>query len=175
MHDSNTAQPRCYLVEISEPLTADCRLEIVKARNFSSGMRKIWDETTSDGIRYPSKYDRDRARDLQCCRDHRIRSGKDHIRRKRHDFSCHAAHPILALACEAVIKPNVAPVHPAELLQGLTEGRQIGPPNLVVFCEAHENANMLRLIVLLCKCSEGQECRAAEKRDELAPSHGMPS
>jgi len=53
VHDSNTAQPRRDLTEISEPFPADRRLEIVEARNFSSGMRQVRDETASDRIGYP--------------------------------------------------------------------------------------------------------------------------
>jgi len=53
MHDSNMAQPWRYLVEISEPFTADGRLKIVKTRNLASGMRQVGDEPACDGIGDP--------------------------------------------------------------------------------------------------------------------------
>src|SRR6185437_5350317 len=130
MHDSNMAQPWRYLVEISEPFTADGRLKIVKTRNLASGMRQVGDEPACDGIRHPGEHHRDGARSIQCCRYNRICGSKDHIRRKAYDFLRHVAHALLAFACKAVVETDVAAVCPAEVLQRFSEGCEIALPYL---------------------------------------------
>src|ERR1700692_3065617 len=72
MQHSNTAQPRRDLIEIGEPFPADCGFEIVKARNFSSGMRQVSDEAASNRIGYPCENDRNGTRGLQRCCDDRV-------------------------------------------------------------------------------------------------------
>lgn len=114
-------------------------------------MRQIGDETASNRIGHPSEDDRDGARDIQRCRDHGIRGGEDHVRRKPRDFLGHEAHPLLAFTGEPIIEADVAAVRPAEVLQGLPEGRQKGLPNLVVLGKAHNDADTPHTIALLRK------------------------
>jgi len=67
VHDSNMAYGGRDLAEISQPFPANCRLEIVEACNFSSGMRQVRDETASNWIGHPGEHDGDGARGVQCC------------------------------------------------------------------------------------------------------------
>src|SRR5580700_3767666 len=100
----------------------------MEARNFSSWMRQVRDEPASDRIRYPGENDGYRARGVQCRRYRRICRGKDHIGRKSYNFLRRAAHSFLTVTSEPVVEADVAPVRPAEVLQGSSEGREIGLP-----------------------------------------------
>src|ERR1700688_282334 len=162
-------------MEIGEQFPANCGLEIMKARNFSSGMRQVRDETASDRIGHPGEDDRDGTGGVKRCRNHRICSGKDHIRRKPYYFLCHAAHPLLAFTAEPVIEPDVTALCPAQILQSLSEGRKIGLPNFVALSEAHNDADTPHSIALLRSCPYRPCSRcAAQNTQEISPSHFAP-
>lgn len=116
MHDCDAAQIGRDLFEKSHPLTADGRLEIVKASDVSARTRQVGHKSASDRIGYPSEDDRDGARRFQRCRNDRIGRDENDIRRQADDFLGHGAHAFFAIAGEPIVEANVAPVCPADFL-----------------------------------------------------------
>src|SRR4029078_5559619 len=153
-----------YLVEISEPFTADGRLKIVKTRNLLRD-EAGWGRTRLRRDRIPH---RDGARSIQCCRYNPICGSKDHIRRKAYDFLRHVAHALLAFACKAVVETDVAAVCPAEVLQRFSDVCEIPLPSLVILREAHNDADTSYSIALLGARGERPDGRTAKYGNEDA-------
>ncbi len=88
MHNSNTAQFWRDLVEIGKPFPADRWLEIVEARNFSSRMRQVRDETG----RFPTGSDTHvKTIGMECvafsvAATTEFVEARDHIRREPYNF-----------------------------------------------------------------------------------------
>jgi hypothetical protein len=65
---------------------------------------------------------------------------------------------------------EVAAVYPAKFLKALFQGCGFGQTSRVICRKTHQNANTPHLFPLLCARRERpRRCRAANKRDELAP------
>src|SRR5262249_45099510 len=73
------------------------------------------------------------------------------------------------------VDSHVAPVGPARLLQCLDKCYEAGLPCGIVCGQSHENTDPPHPVALLCRRRERPRCRAAEKRDEIAPLHSITS
>src|SRR5262245_64628768 len=75
----------------------------------------------------------------------------------------------------AVINLQVAAFAPTQFLQRLRECSATNPCFWIVLGQVHEHAEASHALGLLCAGDEWPCCRcAAEKCDELAPSHCLP-
>src|SRR3954454_15243542 len=76
----------------------------------------------------------------------------------------------------ARVDPDVAGLRPSELLQSLPESRDAGLAFRIAISIRHQHADAPHTVRLLRACPERPSSRrAAEKRDEIAPSHVLPS
>jgi hypothetical protein len=73
----------------------------------------------------------------------------------------------------ANIHPNVAAFHPPELLEFVSEGGDEGRSLPVALGKAHQHADPPHPFGLLRARRERPRCRAADKRYELTPTHGL--
>src|SRR5262249_32099256 len=82
----------------------------------------------------------------------------------------------VGICCPAELDPRVAAVDPAQLLEALQECSVTGLRFPVVRSQAHYDADAPRALALL-RLRRQRPCShsAAEQRDELAPSHSIPS
>ena len=99
--------------------------------------------------------------------------GEDDVRRERDQFGCVFAHGLGLAVAPAIVDADVLPDGPTQLLQALREGRQATVSFRVVRGEWRENADAAHPLALLRARRERPCGRAAEKRDELPPSHRL--
>jgi hypothetical protein len=60
------------------------------------------------------------------------------------------AHPLSAFTGESVIEPDVVALGPAEILEALPESPKVGLRVFIVLGEAHDHADALHPLPLLC-------------------------
>src|SRR5271165_7420566 len=118
-------------LEDAQPFSAKRRLKIVEPGDICPWTRKARDVSAPDRIGHPSEYDRDSAGHLHQSGQHWIGRDKDHIRCRRDHLRGRGAHALGTFACKAVIKPNIAAIVPAKILETLPEGSEVGLPDLV--------------------------------------------
>src|SRR5262249_50266888 len=111
------------------------------------------------------------ARFPQQCGQGRSAVCREHIRHHAHKFRRVSAHLIRPTAPHARLHPDVAAVRPAQLLQLLLERLDASAGFWVAFAESTEQyRDLLRSVLLLRARRLRPRRRAAEQRDELAPS-----
>src|SRR5262249_29394890 len=71
----------------------------------------------------------------------------------------------------AIIDSEVASIRPAELLKALPKYSHAGADIRIAFRNRHQHADTTNSLRLLRARRERPRCRAAQKRDELAPLH----
>src|SRR5262249_2563069 len=94
----------------------------------------------------------------------------DDVWRERDQFGCILAHGFGITGTPAIVDANILPDRPTRLLQGLCESRQPGVPFRIVRGIRREDAYAPHALTRLPACRERPRCRAAEQRDEVAPS-----
>ena len=100
--------------------------------------------------------------------------GQDHVRLERHELRDLLETASGIARAPAMVDPQVGADAPAELLQSLLERRHIKLRLLIVGRDIHQHADAPHPAGLLRPRRERPRCcRAANKRNELAPPHGM--
>src|SRR5262245_25918283 len=141
--------------------------------SHAAGPRKARHDPKLDRGRHLNEDDRDRAgRPLQVEDGRPV--GYQQIRRQPDQLSGVLAGASGLATKPAHVEPNVAPFDPAELSQPLRQCRDAGS-SLLVRNRGHEHADAPDAIALCARRERPRDCRAAEKRDELAPFHSMSS
>src|SRR5262245_39859266 len=101
-------------------------------------------------------------------------SGQDNVGRERDQLGRLFSIGFDIGSAPAILDPHVVPLGPAQLSQGFDERLNAGPTFWIVFGEAAgEPTNTSQALVLLRARRERPGSRAAKKRDELAPPHGL--
>jgi len=156
------------LLEQFWPLAAQGRFVRHEAGDVATRARQIGDEATADRIGNIDEDHRDRTALTRERGDADRGLHDDHVGLLLDDLLGHprtidfAGHP-------AIVGADVVPGGPAEDLQSLAE--RLGVPlSLPVVRTPHPYCDLSRAPGLLCARSQRpRRCRAAEKRDELAP------
>src|SRR5262249_31923960 len=95
---------------------------------------------------------------------------QDDIRRERDQLRSVSAKAIEIAGAPPVFDPYVAADGPAQLGQPLRERRDAFQSSLISLDRAHQHADAPHALALLrTRRDRPRGCRAAEKRDELAP------
>src|SRR5215472_146359 len=98
--------------------------------------------------------------------------GQDHVRRERNQFRRVFARPIGIAQAPPILDTHVSAVGPASFLQALYEGITAGKQFRIVRSQAApEHAYAPHALALLRTNRERPSSRAAEQRDEIAPTH----
>src|SRR5262249_17620125 len=133
------------------------------------------DEAATNGVGdYDEHYGHGAGRLQQLCYDHAAIRQND-VRCERCQFGCVFANALGRGSGPANINLHVAPSDPAQLSQLLQQSRDARRPNRIVLSERHEHPDAATLPALLRAHGERPRCRAAEKRDEVAPPHSITS
>src|SRR5262249_30413018 len=83
---------------------------------------------------------------------------------------------LLRVRCPAILDPDVATLRPAELPERFLEHGDAGLRFRVALGKRHQHADAPQALALLRPRRERPRCRrAAEQRDDLAPSHSITS
>jgi hypothetical protein len=168
---------RHKLFEQFNPFPAHCIFLGGKASDVTAWPGQALDIAGAHRIGHDREHDRNSAGRLSQRRHRGAGKGHDDVRLQRDQFHCGFASAIGTAGGPAVVDPHVAAVDPTQLLQSLQERRDASLGYRMVLAERHEHANAPHPLRLLRPCRERPRCRAAEQRDELAPSrveHGLP-
>src|SRR5262249_10683224 len=76
--------------------------------------------------------------------------------------------------CPAGVEPDIAGLHPPELLKSLPECGEERRSFQVVLGIAHQHADPPHALGLLRACGRPADCSAAENRSDLPPLHSTP-
>ena len=98
----------------------------------------------------------------------------DDVGRQLDQFFCKSSDAVDVTASPAVIDPEIAALAPTEFVETLPKRRNAPKCVRVVLGGRHQHANPPHSVALLRLRSKWPRCRAAEKRDELAPLHVQP-
>jgi len=79
-------------------------------------------------------------------------------------------YPIGVIAVPPKDHPHVATIVPTQLSKRLRERREVSLPHGIVFVKRHEHPDAPHAVALLRARRKRPRRRAAEERDELAPS-----
>ena len=112
---------------------------------------------------------------VACCSATRRAAAQDNVRRERDQLRRVAAIAAGIARAPAIVEAHVASVGPAQFLQPLQERSDAGQRFRIVGGEVHEHADPSHRARLLRPRRERPRRRAAEQRDELAPSHSITS
>src|SRR5262245_8757008 len=129
------------------------------------------DEASADRITDDREHDRHCAGCLQQWPHGRGARGQDDVRCERDQFRRVSTSAVGIASAPAIVDPHVAALGPAQLLQHLQERRDAGLAFRIVRGVRDEHADAPHPLALLCERRERPRCRAADERDELAPSH----
>src|SRR4029453_18103134 len=78
--------------------------------------------------------------------------------------------------CEAIIDPDIAAVRPSEPFEFVPESRETFSGVWIVLLKVHQHTDPSHPLALLrARRERPRDCRAAEKRDELAPFRSITS
>src|SRR5262249_53514193 len=86
-------------------------------------------------------------------------------------FDCVFAHGVGLAVAPAIVDAEVLPNGPTQLLQALRKSRQTAVSFRIICSEWREHADAAHPLALLRARRERPRCRAAEQRDEVAPSY----
>src|SRR5262245_47583536 len=107
---------------------------------------------------------------------HIIRKPQNDVRLKRRQFRRALAHALGIARAPALLDAQIAADRPAQLLQRLPECGIAGRHLRIVCGETREHADAPHPLALLrARRERPRRRRAAEKRDEFAPSHSITS
>src|SRR4029077_8617955 len=99
----------------------------------------------------------------------------DRLRRQIYEFPRIDLRAHHIAATKAIVDPNIATLNPIELLKSLPQRRNNGLAFGIFCVERQKGSDTPHPLALLPTCGERPRgCRAAEKRDELAPPHAPP-
>src|SRR5215470_16659313 len=137
--------------------------------------RHTLDEAGADRVDNASKHNRDSTvRTLQRPHDGAA-SGQDDVRFECNHFGHILANKVwIGAHSKAVFEPDVAPFNPSQLLQRLLECRIAGCGTEIADT-AHDADAPHSLGLLRARRARPRDYRAAEQRDEVAPSHSITS
>ena len=157
-------------MEDLKPLSTHGWLEIGQARYATAWPRKARDKAITDRVgdlHKDNRYSFSHA--LEGCQCWGI-SGKV-IRRQVCKFLCKSVQALNIARSPAIIDLNVPAVCPSKFLEPVLKHFNIGTPVHVAFGEYRQHTDAPHSLALLCARRERPRCRrAAEQRDELAPS-----
>ncbi len=164
------------LFEYFHPLATHRRLEIGEACGHAAWPRQALDETAANRIGDLHEHSRDGAVFLTQCREAWIAVGEHDVGRQREQFLSVCAQAFNVRAGEAVIDADVAAVGPAEVRETLPKRRDAGAHVRIIFGKGQQHADPTNPVALLRTRRQRPRRRCtAEKRDELAPPHVLPS
>src|SRR6516164_8995708 len=137
--------------------------------------RQAVDEAGSNWIGNKHEYDRQRARGLE----QRLRPtgaiGEDHVGRERNQLGRDLATIVGAAGGPAVHHPHVAAIDPAQFLEPVQKSGETRKRFRIVRSDRHQHPDTAHPALLRARSERPRRRRAAEKRDELPPSHSITS
>src|SRR5215468_3033964 len=138
-------------------------------------MGQAIDDTRAYRISHGREHDGQSAAEmLQSCHGYGA-AGQDDVGREREQFRGIFCAPVGVVLGPADVDPHITSNIPAQFLQALVERCKSILTFRVVRSPVHEDTNSPRTFWLLRPRCERPRCRAAEQRDELAPSHSITS
>jgi hypothetical protein len=156
--------------EHRQPFADDARLEQQKARDIAARSRQAGDQARADRVDDTHKHDRDRAGLPLQRGDDRCRHSEDHIGLQG-DQLLRQHLRASSGRCKAIVDANIAALRPSKFFEPLLESRKPHFRVWIAIGQAHQHTDppfALGLLRLRHERPGGR--RAAEKRDELAPS-----
>jgi hypothetical protein len=148
--------------------------KLAKPVMFLPGCAQTGRKAAADRVADEREYDRYGLRFLLNDPCHLIRAGHHDVGRRGDQLSCKSASLVGIAAGPTIVDLDVAPFNPAQALQALQQRRDIGLSLRIALGVSHEHADAPHPLGLLRPGRE-RPCgrRAAEKRNELAPSHSI--
>jgi hypothetical protein len=96
----------------------------------------------------------------------------DRVGSQINQLLCERLHPIRVTRAPAKFDPEIAAFRPPQLRERTSERRDLRLRSRIVFRKGHQHANQPHPVRLLrTRCKRPCRSRAANKRDEFAPSH----
>src|SRR3984893_1717877 len=174
-HEPDTTHVGRNFVEYLHPFAGDRGLENWKPGEVSVGPRYIRDKTAADGIADKHEYNGYGARFPLHDLGHEIGAGHDHVRRHTDQLFGESPRFVGIGASPARFDPDIAVFGPAQSLKPLPKCRNARLSICVAFAETTKHPPPPHPLGLL-RADDERPCRgrAAQKRDELAPSHCRP-
>src|SRR5262252_1214022 len=168
----------CDLLEQFQKFSAYVVFEQHKTGGIAARPRQIVNKTGADWIGDDRKYDGYRPGRLQQRSHCRASCGLNDVWREGNQFRHIFANAIGISRAPTYVESDVAAVRPTQLLKRLQESCVAGLDVRVVSGAAVEHADASYASILLCgrrgRPSHRSSRRAAEKPNEIAPSHMPP-
>src|SRR5262245_3343927 len=158
-----------------QPFRADAEFPRGKTGDVASWPRQAFDEAGPNRIGGPRKHDRHGASRLQQRRYDRAPRSQDDVRRERDQFRRVSAEEFGIARAPTILDPHVTADGPTQFLQALKARRVASRSFRIVRAQVHEHADAPHPLALLRPRRQRPPRRAAEQRDEFAPSHSITS
>jgi hypothetical protein len=152
-----------------QPFAGHRRLEAAETRDIGPWMRDVGDEPAAFGIRDLNEDDRNRIGHSLQGQSARCGMRDDHIGGERHQLLGEGGDAIRTSRRPAVIDAQIASIDPSQGLQAVVQPGDHQLRLLIAFADARQDRDPPH--ALLRACRKRPRRRAAEKGDEIAPSH----
>ncbi len=174
-HDGDPFDAWRDLREQLQQLASNFPFCVDEAGDIPARERKARNETSANRVGDDHKYDRDHPRLLlERCGDW-SRVCEDHVRLQVDLFFREHPHPIDVAIGPTIIDPNVATVHPTQLLKPLNKCCEIELRFRIVFVPPHQHADPPHPLGLLRMCSKRPSgCCTQEERYAFTTPHSRP-
>src|SRR5215467_7050901 len=172
-HDRQMAQTGDNLAQEFEPLAGKIGGLGRQAGDVVARSRQAWYEAGADRIVRRREHDRDNRCHLLCCK-HRPSHRYDHIDLESDKLGGNLAEALGTSLRPTILDRHGATLDPAEFAQSLSKGGCPCTPGRRTARSKEPNDRHLRWLLRPCR-ERPRGCRAAEKRDELAPLHSITS
>src|SRR6516164_7346160 len=171
-YDGGPLEPGRDLREQLKPLASQRGFVAGEAGDVPSRVVEPRHDAVGDGIGHVRKDDRDRPRLPLEGNGRRGSPCQNDVRWQAYQLPRERSYAIGVSAAPTKVHPQVAAIGPTQVHKCLSERRVATLLLGIVFFALHEHADPSHALALLRACRQRPRCSsAAEKRDEIAPSH----
>src|SRR5215831_11949625 len=176
VNNSNADCTWRYFPEHLSPFCSEAVLPESEPGYVASRSRWARDQAGGDRIAHLCEYDRQGAGSVLQRHHGRLIAGENSIRPHPHEFGSEASQALVIPAWPALLDVDIATFDPPEILQARAERRHAELAFGVLLRQPrNQHADAVHLLALLGARRQRPRRRAAEERDELAPSHSINS